>query len=128
MSNKYQAKATAAKKAENAYREMDMVMQQDQKILQMAKFENTTTAKIERRIAKEHFEQKKKQHDLNLYNRRSELADLYNREMEQWRGEVLAKVETQEDRKQRYVQNHHLSFSAQPSVSYDGKILISSCT
>jgi hypothetical protein len=39
--------------------------------------------------------------DMNLHSRRRELADLYNDEMEQWKAEVLANVETQEDRKAR---------------------------
>lgn len=32
---------------------------------------------------------------------RKELADLFNREMNQWQNEILAKIETPEDRKQR---------------------------
>jgi hypothetical protein len=38
---------------------------------------------------------------IQLHRRRRELADLYNDEMEQWKAEVLANVETQEDRKAR---------------------------
>lgn len=40
---------------------------------------------------------------ISLHQRRRELADLYNDEMEQWKAEVLANVETQEDRKARFV-------------------------
>ena len=36
--------------------------------------------------------------------RRQQLADLYNNEMDDWRAEVMSKVETQEDRKARYVE------------------------
>ena len=35
--------------------------------------------------------------------RRQQLADLYNDEIEGWRSEVMAKVETHEDRKARYL-------------------------
>lgn len=38
------------RKADNAYREMDAVIAQDRKTLQIAKFENTTTQKIDRRM------------------------------------------------------------------------------
>jgi hypothetical protein len=47
------------------------------------------------------FEAKKKQYEDNLLHRRRKLADLYNREMDQWRREVLSKVETMQDRKER---------------------------
>jgi len=48
------------------------------------------------------FEDKKKVYEQNLLERRRKLANLYNNEIEQWRREVLAKVETTEDRKERY--------------------------
>lgn len=48
------------------------------------------------------FESKKKEYDEQLVSRRKKLADLYNREIEEWRNEVLSRVETQEDRKQRF--------------------------
>jgi DNA-directed RNA polymerase sigma subunit (sigma70/sigma32) len=37
----------------------------------------------------------------SLYDRRCQLADLYNEEMDTWRKMILSRVETQEDRKQR---------------------------
>lgn len=40
---------------------------------------------------------------MNLFTRRQDLADLYTQEMEMWRAEILAKTETQEDRKERCV-------------------------
>jgi hypothetical protein len=43
----------------------------------------------------------KRQQDQELTNRRQQLADLYNQEMESWQQEVLSKIETPEDRKQR---------------------------
>ena len=38
----------------------------------------------------------------DLYERKCELADLYNEEMDAWKHMILSRVETQEDRKQRY--------------------------
>jgi glucose-6-phosphate dehydrogenase assembly protein OpcA len=46
-------------------------------------------------------ETKRKEYESQLLERRRRLADLYNDEIVQWRKEVLAKVETPEDRKQR---------------------------
>ena len=47
-------------------------------------------------------ESKRKEYEENLLMRRKKLAALYNNEIEQWRKEVLSKVETQEDRKARW--------------------------
>lgn len=47
------------------------------------------------------YESKKKEYEENLLYRRKKLAQLYNDEMEAWKLEVLSKVETVEDRKQR---------------------------
>ena len=43
----------------------------------------------------------------NLEKRRQRLADLYNDEMDDWRSEVMSSVETQEDRKARFVSEHY---------------------
>ena len=48
-------------------------------------------------------EAKRKEYEDRLLDRRRRLADLYNDEIVQWRKEVLAKVETPEDRKLRYI-------------------------
>ena len=50
------------------------------------------------------FETKKRDYEENLLGRRKRLASLYNDEMENWRFEVLGKVETQEDRKARIME------------------------
>lgn len=49
-------------------------------------------------------EAKRKEYEERLLHRRRRLADLYNEEIIQWRKEVLAKVETPEDRKQRIME------------------------
>ena len=43
----------------------------------------------------------RRENEINVHSRRRLLADLYNSEMDQWQAEVLANVETQEDRKAR---------------------------
>jgi len=92
------------RRAENAYRDMDAVIAHDRKVFQIASFENTTTQKIERRMKQSMFEAKKKEYEEQLIIRRKKLADLYNREINEWRNEVLSRVETQEDRKQRIME------------------------
>jgi hypothetical protein len=52
MSYNVQRKADAAKKQENAYREMDAIIADTQKVMHLANFEHATTAKIDRRIKK----------------------------------------------------------------------------
>lgn len=47
------------------------------------------------------FEQKKREYEDRLIDRRKKLAEIYNQEIEQWRREVLAKEETIEERKQK---------------------------
>ncbi len=47
------------------------------------------------------FERMKRDQQVNLLERQRQLAELYNSEMDQWRAEALARVETQEDRKAR---------------------------
>jgi hypothetical protein len=46
-------------------------------------------------------DKRKQEYATNLIERKQRLANLYNTEMENWRNEVLSKVETQEDRKAR---------------------------
>ena len=53
------------------------------------------------------FEQKeaerlKAQNEASINQRRQQLADLYNREIEAWRQEAVSRVETLEDRKARF--------------------------
>lgn len=48
-------------------------------------------------------ERHKAQAEASINQRRQQLADLYNTEIEAWRAEAIARVETQEDRKARLV-------------------------
>ena len=52
---------------------------------QIASFENKTAAKIDRNTRTQMLDQRRKQFDVELYERRRALADLYNEEMQ---GEV----------------------------------------
>lgn len=83
------------KKNEAAYKEMELASKGDKQIFQIANFEQTTTAKIEQRLKNERIEAKRKEYEESLLDRKKQLADLYNYEINLWRSEVLAKVETQ---------------------------------
>eukprot|EP01038_Epipyxis_sp_PR26KG_P009722 gene9722-13082_t len=104
MSVKGQALIDMRRKQENKYNEMESTMLNDRRVLQIANFENTTQNKIENRLKKDAVTGKKKQYEQDLLNRRKKIADLYNDEIEMWRAEILAKVETQEDRKARIME------------------------
>lgn len=80
---------------------MDAATAQNRKIKQYADFEVKTAAKIDRSLRQNAFNKKKAEYEMNLNRRRQELADLYNRELAEWRDEAMARVETQEDRKAR---------------------------
>ena len=82
-------------------REMDAVRADTNKTMLVAKFELSTGAKIDRRNKQEAYQRLSKENEDMIILRRRGLADLYNSEMEQWRSEALAKIETQEDRKAR---------------------------
>lgn len=94
----------ARRRQDNAYKEMEAAITHDKKITQLANFEVATTQKIERRNKQQLLEAKRKEYEAGLLERRRRLADLYNEEIIQWRKEVLAKVETPEDRKKRIME------------------------
>lgn len=52
----------------------------------------------------ERFNALKAENEIELLNRRKRLADLYNSEMDEWKRELLSKMETQEDRKARIME------------------------
>lgn len=89
------------KKADAAYQVMDQVIMEERKVLQMAHFEESTGAKIERRIKQEQMDRARRERSLNLAQRQSQLANLLNVEMEGWKKEVLNNIETVEEKKAR---------------------------
>ena len=107
------------RRAENAYLEMERVAAETRKIHQYTNFEITTTDKIDRRMKQQMFEAKKKEYEDNLHQRRKRLAALYNDEMEQWKAEVVSRVETTEDRKRRIMERAYALRDAREKARND---------
>jgi hypothetical protein len=89
------------RKAEDVCRSMESRIAEDKRALQIASFETTSKVKIDHKMRQERRKELTGENDKILMNRRQHLADLYNDEIDCWRSEVMAKVETQEDRKAR---------------------------
>jgi hypothetical protein len=87
---------------EDKTRAMQASLADERKVMAMATFETSTAKRIDQRTKQERFEQLQRSSEMNLLRRRQNLADLYNYEREQWQNEVLSRVESVEDRKQRY--------------------------
>lgn len=106
MSQNSKVKATieAKKKANREYESMDEVVQLEKRTMQIANFETNSQKKIEQRVRKDRGISLKKDYGKELYHRKRELADMYNREMEIWQDEFMARVETQDDRKSRIME------------------------
>ncbi|TMW60797.1 hypothetical protein Poli38472_000839 [Pythium oligandrum] len=69
-----------------------------------AEWEHTLDLKSEKTTVLRTVNHLKNQHESQLHSRRLRLAELYNREMEQWKQTCLANMETPEDRKQKMIQ------------------------
>jgi hypothetical protein len=109
MSNPHDQKKLleSRRKADDNYRMMETTLADARITLCKANFENTTTAKIERRQKTELMNKLKDERDTDVYYRRNELAALYNVELEDWKQEVLSKVETIDERKARIMKQAH---------------------
>ena len=92
------------RQAEDVCRAMESRIVQDRKALQNARFESSSAVKIDHKMRHERTKQLMAENERGVEIRRQQLADLYNNEMDDWRAEVMSKVETQEDRKARYVE------------------------
>ena len=86
---------------EDVYRSMEATIASDKRALQIASFEQSSAIKIDTKLRQERFREISKENQSQLLQRRKMLAELYNSEMDRWRDEVMAKIETQEDRKAR---------------------------
>lgn len=75
--------------------------QKFRKVMAVANFEISSTKKIEHKMKQDRFNQVKLQQELTLLQRREQLAELYNYEMDCWKQEVLSRVETVEDTRNR---------------------------
>ena len=92
------------RKAEAVYSQMEQSLSREKRSKDIANFEVVTTRKIEKRTKQERFEQLKCRNELDLLDRRRELAQLYNDELAQWKSEMYQMTETQEDRKARIME------------------------
>jgi hypothetical protein len=94
------------KQAENTCRSIQTKIAEDNRALRVAEFESLSTIKINKKLVKERTNEMRVEIAQSLEKRRQRLADLYNEEMDDWRSEVMTNVETQEDRKARFVSEH----------------------
>ena len=98
-------KIIEAKKAqEQMARERRLALEAEERVKRIADFEIQTTKKIETKVAAKRFNDLNRQRESGLVERRRALAELYNAELAGWRNEVMAKVETVEERKARIME------------------------
>jgi hypothetical protein len=71
------------------------------KVTSRAQWENDTDKVIAKRRAGEAAAKMEAQNQMDLYERRQKLANLYNSEMNAWQNEVSSNVETADDRKNK---------------------------
>ena len=82
---------------------MERKIAEDNRTLQLAKFDKLSELKTNDKTIKMRSNEVKDGVARQLEKRRQCLADLYSNELESWKNEVMANVETQEDRKARYL-------------------------
>ena len=102
MTSTGQKALESRRRHEDKARAMQASLADERKVMSMATFETSTAKKIDQRTKQERFDELQRSSEINLLRRRQNLADLYNYEREQWQNEVLSRVESVEDRKQRY--------------------------
>eukprot|EP01084_Bolivina_argentea_P005508 10376_1 len=86
---------------ERILEESKLSLQRNSKAHQQACWEERTTGRDVTRRAKEEHSEAQHKAEVALNNRRRLLADLYNREREEWEAEVHSRVETPEQKKER---------------------------
>ena len=104
------------RRAEEQGREMEAVLVEHDKILLKANFEKQTTAKIEARIKNNRFEQLRREKEQDLFDRRRELAALYNDEIADWRIKIANLGETREDVQARIMKKAYALRDARESA------------
>lgn len=115
---------TNRRKQEESYRQMDAINSDNKKQFLVANFEIKTDLKINRKKQMEEAYQSKLFNDQKLQTRRQDLAALYNQEMERWKLELLSKVETVEERKQRIMEK---AYELKQSREQEKQKLIQDC-
>ena len=88
---------------EDVYRAMEQSLAAEKRQMEIATWENSSAARQDGRNRVDRVKEIQAQQEKEVLRRRQELANLYNNEMDAWRTEVMSRVETQEDRKSRYV-------------------------
>lgn len=106
----------ARRRVEEQGREMEAVLVEHDKILLKANFEKQTTAKIEARIKNNRFEQLRREKEQDLFERRRELAALYNDEIADWRVKIANLGETREDVQARIMKKAYALRDARESA------------
>jgi hypothetical protein len=91
------------RQAEDRYRAMEANLANEKRAFEIATWENSSAARGEGKARQDRAKEIEQQYAKQLLRRKQQLANLYNEEMETWRAAVMAKVETQEDRKARSV-------------------------
>ena len=104
---------------EDACRDMDNRVLDDRKAQQQSLFESSSALKIDHKMRQERMKELRSANEKGLEIRRQQLADLYNDEMEGWRSEMMARVETHEDRKARCVKDVFKWSSSHLSITSD---------
>lgn len=104
MASQGQAALENRRRQEDRARAMQASLNDAKVQMAKANFEISTTRKLEQRTRHERFNNLRHQQQMDLLGRKQQLADLYNYEREAWKDEVLSKVETVEDRKNRIME------------------------
>eukprot|EP01041_Mallomonas_annulata_P000466 gene466-872_t len=89
------------RKVENGRREMEQTVASERRAIQIATFEINTSKKIDLRMKQQRFEALMREQEKSLQQRRRQLGDLYSDEMENWTQEILSRVETNEEKKNK---------------------------
>mmetsp|Transcript_35100 Transcript_35100/g.35736 ORF Transcript_35100/g.35736 Transcript_35100/m.35736 type:complete len:470 (+) Transcript_35100:203-1612(+) len=89
------------RRVENERKAVEQTIIKDRRNIDRAQFEITTTKKIDQRMKQQRYEEIMRQQERSLLERRRQLAALYNFELESWTEDVMSRVETVEDKKNR---------------------------
>ena len=104
MATQGQSSLESRRRQEDKARAMQASINEANFHMAKANFEISTTKKLQQRVKNERFRVMQHRQEMDLLDRKQMLADLYNYEREAWKNEVLMKVETVEDRKNRIME------------------------
>jgi hypothetical protein len=101
QASKMKALAEIRKQADIRRRVMSEVLQAEKAVGSKVMFEINSTKKIHKRRKEEALNALRQKREESVFERRKQLAVLYNTEIEAWREECMSNVETIEVRKER---------------------------